>query len=174
MSSSVGDFFSLGDTPGVSDVSFTGLDDTSLGFSDPTLLQDVSSTGSPLQLDTSNGVNNTVSTYDMFGLDDPFSSLALSGVSDPPFASASKSTPTPGGTQFSSDTANGLSALSKFGSSIAGLMVNHPQTLSPSSMPVSTATTKQQPLGGVNGTSLTLLLIIAGAVVVLIAYGGGR
>ena len=70
--------FSFGDDNGISDVSFTGLDDTAIGFSDPTDVQDISSTGSPLQLSTANGVNDQTSTYDLFGAYDPFASLNLS------------------------------------------------------------------------------------------------
>jgi hypothetical protein len=124
----------------VSDVEYTGLADTAQGFTGSSTLDSSVDPGSPLPLVLSSDRNADISnpdnqfytsTYDLWDDPDSQSSLMLSGVSDPPFASASLSTPYPLAQTVGGPTANAFSGLSKFGSGIATLMGNHPTTIAP-------------------------------------------
>jgi len=152
---------------------YTGLVDTASSFSGPSTLDNVMP-GSPLQLDTSlDPVGQTIfSTYDLWGTNSPGASLSLSGVSDPPFASAHLSTPTPGGSSTSAPTASAINALSKFGATFATLLGNHPATVYPTYAPASQIAIRQPATGAVSGTSLTLLLIVAAAAFLILSRGG--
>lgn len=172
MATSLPDFSGFDYSGPPSDVAYTGLTDTTLDFSGASTFDTVG-LGSPLQLDTSLGLS-TASTPDFIGpMPDPAADAQmLSGISDPPFASAYQSTPFPNSSPTSSIAANAFSALGKFGASFATLFGNHPVAIQPVSRPNPLSMMSAQKPA--NGTNLVILLIVVGALVILIAHGGGE
>lgn len=159
----------------VSDVEYTGLTDTATGYSGSTTLDSSVDIGSPLPLvvasDRNQGIDSPhnqffTSTYDLWDNPNPGSSLKLSGVSDPPFASASLSTPYPSAVQTYGSMNNALLALPKYGFGIAALMGNHPTTITPSPSKVHGAKAGAIPVSNVPSGHLTL-----GVVIVVVALG---
>lgn len=158
----------------IPDVSYTGALDTNyLGdFSGPSTLQDTI-VGSPtLSLDTSYGLTDG-SVYDLMDTNDPVLSQSLSGTSDPPIGSAAYSQPNPNPSPITQSLSTGLSALAKFGSGFAALMggssgrtvqvnPNNPQLAVP------------RPGAGTppSGSTVIILVIVAGALMLLISRGG--
>jgi hypothetical protein len=118
----------------VSDVAYTGFRDTTTGFTGSSTLDSSVTPGSPLPLvlghnrDAPGSTANqlTVSSYDLWDSPDSSASLQLSGVSDPPFASAALSTPFPQAHVPSTSISNALQGFGKFGSGMATLLGNHP------------------------------------------------
>jgi len=153
-----------------SDVSYSGLSDSSFGFSGDSALEDMVGLQDPLQLDTSSG-DSILSSYDLFGQNDPIGSLALSGVSDPPFMSAGFSTPNPNGTSLSATTSSAFGFLSKLGSTFSSLVGGTSRAVSPSPVPVSQSRIGYTPATSINGSNLALLLIVVGAAALLILRG---
>lgn len=154
----------------LSDVSYSGLSDSSFGFSGDSSLEDFVGLQDPLQLDTSSG-DSILSSYDLFGKNDPTTSLALSGVSDPPFASINQSSPYGNGVGLSPSTSSAFSFLSKLGSTFSSLVGGTSRAVSPAPMPISQSRTGYTPVSSANGTSLALLLVIVGAAALLILRG---
>lgn len=122
----------------VSPVEYTGLVDTTEGFTGSSTLDSSVDPGSPLPLvigaDRNAGINSPhnrfyVSTYDLWDQENPGASLMLSGVSDPPFASDRLSTPYPAARQPYGSMFNAFAGQSKYGSGIATLLGNHPETV---------------------------------------------
>ena len=162
---------------------YTGLSDTGTGFTGSSTMQTVE-LGSPLQLSTANGLNDSTSVVDLglptapgseTGLgSSPYQSLQLSGVSDPPFASSGLSTPTPSAAQPAPSTVNALSGLSKFGSVFATLFGGtsaqvqaHPSA----STLVAPGIVPGQPALNVSGSSTLILVVIAFALILLVVKG---
>lgn len=155
------------DLSAVSDISYTGLDDTATGYSGGSSFDDPW-LGSPLNLGGYDDSFFHSTTPDFINGEDPFSALALSGVSDPPFASSDNSTPYPNSSSLSSSAWAAFGSLSKFGNSIASLFGNHPTTIQPAAYPQSSINTGQAPVGGVTGTSTTILLVLVAAGIILL------
>jgi hypothetical protein len=166
----------------VSDTEYTGLTDTATSYSGSTTLDSSVDPGSPLPLvvnsDRNAGIqsaNNrfTSGTADLW--DDPSSSASLkfSGVSDPPFASASESTPYPNAQQPDSSTSNAFQGLAKFGSGAAILMGNHPQVSAPSPSEVHGTQTRvlTQPRY-TSGVSVSLGVIVIVTLIAVLWIGG--
>lgn len=93
---------------------------------------------------------------------------SLSGVSSPPFASASQSTPTPNVAPPSDSTAAGLSALSKFGASFATLFSSPSPTVQARgpiyTSPAGGAVTP----GAASSTTMLITLVVIGALILLL------
>ena len=125
--------------PPLSDVEYTGLTDTAVGFTGSSTLDSSVDPGSPLPLviaahRNAPGASSrrlSVSTYDLWDNPNSMASLQLSGVSDPPFASQGQSTPRPYAAPPAETMDNALHGMSKFGYGIAALLGNHPKTVSP-------------------------------------------
>jgi hypothetical protein len=122
----------------LSDVEYTGLTDTAVGFTGSSTLDSSVDPGSPLPLvipsHRNAGVGYPVNkftqgTSELWDHPDSMASLMFSGVSDPPFASAALSTPTPNATAVHGSTFNAFQGMSKFGFAPAALLGNHPETL---------------------------------------------
>lgn len=150
-----------------SDVAYTGLEDTASGFSGGSALDDPW-LGSPVNMGGLDDSSFWSTTFDFINGEDPYAALNLTGVSDPPFASSTKSTPYPGATDTGPSTWAALGALGKLGNTVASLFGNHPQTVRPAAYPPSSIATGQQPTGAVSGTSTVMVLIIAGALILLL------
>jgi hypothetical protein len=164
------------------DVAYTGLRDTAIGFSGSSTLDSSVEIGSPLQLVMSQNRNApgspdsrfTTSTYDLWDNPSSSDSLALSGVSDPPFASAGLSTPYPVAVMPNESTSNALQGQSKFGSGLATLLGKHPvtQTSAPSS--VHGARSRAVPVASVPSGHFTLaVVVIVVALGLLLLNGNG-
>lgn len=189
------------DDPGIiSDVSYTGLDDTADAFTGSSTLS-APILGSPLPLSDLSGSpaagffvgasqpNNPVlssspASAEYTGLnadgsvdtswitagEGPSSGVAasMSGVSDPPFASAGASTPTPGAVPTTT-LATLSSSLAKMGSGFAQMFT--------SSSPVDTvimpsgATTAAAPI---SSTTMLMLVAVAAALILLMARNKGE
>lgn len=167
----------------LSDVEYTGLTDTAVGFSGSSTLDSSVDIGSALPLVTASGRNQpvsigskqdpatfTTSTYDLWDMASPSAAYQLSGVSDPPFASANESTPFPNQARLSQSATNAVSGQSKFGSAIATLMGNHSvtQTAAPSTLPAAGPVLSHAvPVTG-SQTAIIVVLVIALGIVLLI------
>lgn len=165
MADSIPNYGDLADM-GISDTTYTGLTDTAESFTGSSTLQDVQ-LGSPVQLDTSYGLTD-MSVLDGLSITDPANTQNLAGTSDTPIGSASISSPTPNVTDMSSGSSLGLSALSKFGASLAGLFapnVSHvatpPQTSTPGGAAVTSNFAK-------SGSATLVFVILAGALMLLL------
>jgi hypothetical protein len=170
---------------------YTGLYDTGTGFSGSSTLQDVQ-LGSPVLLDTS--LNNTnFSTYDFASMTDSpsfvgpmplngpeapvgtpnpayaFASQSLAGTSDTPLGSSAQSSPTPMVAQPNAASGAALSALSKFGASIASLWTTPAKTVAGAQPVTQTPAGASLLPGGASGTNVILLVIMVGALIVLLA-----
>jgi hypothetical protein len=157
----------MGDSlPTFDDLQYTGLTDTADGFSGSSTLQDVQ-LGSPVLLDMTYGESNTATPDFITQPFDNFSAQSLSGISDPPFASAPQSSPTPTVTQPNADSWAGLTALSKFGAGVAGLFSAQPVHAGARPVVMSPAGGALLP-GAASGTSTLLLLVVVGALVILL------
>lgn len=143
---------------------YTGLTDTATGFSGNTSLQDVRP-GSQLTLDTAE--NQDLSTYDLWTDPNPSADLALSGTSDPAFASAAIATPYPNAQPPNSNSWAGLSALAKFGSAFSALIGGSTATVQGAAASGNTPTTVA-PLYHPNGTTLAILVIVTVAAILLL------
>jgi hypothetical protein len=168
----------------VSDTTYTGLRDTATGFSGSSTLDSSVEIGSPLQLVMSHDRNApgspdsrfTVSTYDLWDNPNASDSLALSGVSDPPFASAGLSTPFPLAVQPGQTINNALQGQSKFGSGLATLMGKHPITQSSSPSSVHGARSRAVPVESIPSGHFTLavvVIVMALGLLLLNGSGGG-
>lgn len=124
----------------VSDVEYTGLTDSTVGYSGSTTIDSSVDPGSPLPLILNShrnaGIGSahnrfTMGTADLWDNPSSSASLMLSGVADPPFASAEQSTPFPNAQQPGPSTSNAFTSFAKFGSSLSILLGNHPQVSSP-------------------------------------------
>lgn len=146
-------------------VEYSGLVDTANGFSGPTTLSGDVRPGSPLVLDTAE--DNTQSTYDLWETPNCSADLALSGTSDPPFASAAIATPYPGATQVNPQTWAGLSIFSKLGSAFAAIVGGSTQTSTGAPVAPSTMNTGAPVPYKPNGTTLAVLVIVIVAAVLL-------
>jgi len=165
---------------------YTGFVDTTSGFSGSSTLQDVQP-GSPLQLDTSYGpsaasvtdfVSVPTTTYDGSQLsltpNQTMATQSLTGASDTPPSTAAQqgSSKTPNVAPPNNNTSMGLSALSKFGASMASLFAG-PATQH-AAVPGQVTTTPGGATlvpGGSSGTTTLILLIVVGALIVLLARG---
>jgi hypothetical protein len=166
---------------------YTGMYDTSSGFSGSSTLQDVQ-LGSPVLLDTSFGPSDTaipdLINQPSFGPqpliggetisnvppnpDYAFSSQSLAGTSDVPLGSSIASTPTPNVSPGNSQSMLGLTMLSKFGASIASLWSNPAPVHAGAQQRTTTPAGAYLPPGGVSGTNTLLLVIVVGALVLLL------
>ena len=157
-------------TGGLSDVGYDGgLSDSVFTYTGSSTLQDVTAGSSSLALSTESGYNEDSSVYDFIDGQDPYSAQQLSGVSDPPFASAGYSSPTPNAAPASNPLQYGLSALNKLGSSFAALFGNHTVTTSPGIVPTSApGGAVPVPATAVSGQTTLLLVMVAGAVILLL------
>ena len=123
----------------VSDVEYTGLTDTAVGYTGSSTLDSSVDPGSPLPLVIGSNRNApgssrrqlTMGTADLWDSPSSPASLQLSGVSDPPFASQGESTPQPYAAPQTETMYNAFHGAAKFGSAIATLLGNHPQTVAP-------------------------------------------
>lgn len=164
----------------VSDVEYTGLSDTAVGFTGSSTLDQSVDPGSTLALVTSSVPRQTAnnfntSTYDLWNNENPQASLMLSGVSDPPFASASLSTPLPAAVQPGGSIHNALKAQSKYGSGISTLLGNHPTTIDPAAPSVAHGPRiKAVTVPSVPSGHLTVAtVVIVAAIVLLLLNGSG-
>jgi len=154
-----------------SDVAYSGLADSSFGFSGDSSLESGVGLQEDLPLDISGGPSYS-STYDFWGVNDPQNSLALSGVTDPPFISASLSTPNPYGMPLSDNTSAAFGFMSKLGSIFGALAGGTSRAVSPSPLPMSQMRVGLAPTHHqVSGSNLAMLLIIVGAVALILARG---
>lgn len=165
------------------DVEYTGLSDTGVGFTGSSTLQDVT-LGSPVLLDSSYGPS-TASVSDLAtanplvlpgqsgapGQLSPQVAQSLSAVSNPPFASAPQSTPTPVVGQMSASSDAGLTALSKFGASLATLFAGPAKVVAPAQGQTTTVAGAALTPGAASSTTTVLLLIVVVAVIALLARG---
>lgn len=160
---------------------YTGLTDTGVGFTGSSTVQGDIYLGSPLQLDTTGGITDS-SVIDMGLPTLPGSTLGgmgdlppsvdmlnLSGVSDPPFSSAAQSTPNPNQSEFGLATSTALASLSKFGTSLASLIGGTTVRTSPSAQPINVLNTGAAPQGAPNGTTLSILLVVIVALILVVA-----
>lgn len=166
----------------VSDTEYTGLTDSAIGFSGSTTIDSSVDPGSPLPLVVNShrnaGIQSahnrfTTGTADLWDHPSASNSLILSGVSDPPFASAMESTPFPNAQQPGPSTANALSGFAKFGSGLSILLGNHPQVSAP---------TPSQLHGGqervlvqpryVSGTASAITVIVVAVLIGVLLTGG--
>lgn len=160
----------------IQDTEYTGLGDpTVVGYSGSSTLDSSVDVGSPLPLVISSNRNQGISsahnhfktaTYDLWDHPSPKASLMLSGVSDPPFASAGLSTPYPAAVAPGEVMSNAFQGLAKFGSGIATLLGNHPVTKRPVPSKLHGAQVGAVTVASVPSGSLTL-----GIVVVVVALG---
>lgn len=157
-------------TGGLTDVGYDGgLSDSVFSYSGSSTLQDVTVGSSSLALSTESGYNEDSSVYDFIDGQDPASAQQLSGVSDPPFASAAVSSPTPNSSPFSNPLAFAQGALSKLGSSFAALFGNHTVTTQPGIVPATgPGGAVTVPATAVTGQTTILLVMVAGAVILLL------
>jgi hypothetical protein len=165
---------------GLFDTGYTGLSDTGEGFTGSSTLQEVQ-LGSPLLLDSSYGENTDVSVLDLdsmggvsvTGVPIPPAvmvgqSQSLSGISNPPIGSQTQSTPTPNVADPNASSFFGVSALSKFGASIASIWAA-PATTHAGAQP-----TKMTPAGGAlvpggaSGVNTIILVVVVGALILLL------
>jgi hypothetical protein len=153
----------------VSDVAYTGLTDTATGFSGSSTLDSSVEIGSalPLVLHTHNrnapgatARQLTTSSYDLWDTPDSSASLQLSGVSDPPFASAALSTPYPQAHVPSPSISNALIGFGKFGSGMATLLGQHPITQTSAPSVVHGARAKAVPVAAVPSGHFTLAVVV--------------
>lgn len=172
------DFFNTGDSN-----SYSGYYDGVTAYSGSSTFQDVQ-LGSPLVLDTSyldsvpnagvTSVNDFLSTdYDNWDFFTP-QTQTLTGASDTPIGSADMSSPTPNTSTMGENSWNAVTALSKFGSSLASLFGGQPQAVS--SMPYRGGTPLTQagavPLSAaVSGSNTLLLLVVVAALGLLLLRG---
>jgi hypothetical protein len=163
------------------DLDYTGLSDTGAGYTGSSTLQDVQ-LGSPLLLDSTYGPSTASVTDGMNWLDTPSTpvgsgtvllptstpatSQSLSGVSNPPFASSPQSTPTPGVGQMSASSAAGVTALSKFGASLASIFSGPATVVAPAKG--QTQTIAGAALPATSSTTTVILLVVVVAMVVLL------
>ena len=166
----------------VSDVEYTGLTDTATGFTGSSTLDSSVDPGSPLQLVLSSNRNAAgspdnqfyVSTYDLWDNPSSSASLQLSGVSDPPFASAGLSTPFPAAQEPDASISNAFDGQGKFGSGIATLLGNHPVTKTASPSSVHGPRQKAVTVANVPSGHLTLaVVVIVVALGLLLLNGSG-
>jgi len=159
---------------GLTDVGYDGgLSDSVYTYSGSSTLQDVVPGSSSLALSTENGYNELTSVYDFIDGEGPVQAQQLSGVSDPPFASARQSTSTPGAVPPANPLQFAVNALAKLGASFATLFGNHSATTEPGYVP------DQGPQGAytvpttaVNGQVVLVTLIIIGTVLILLSMSG--
>jgi hypothetical protein len=161
-------------TGGLTDVGYDGgLSDSVYTYSGSSTLQDVTPGSSSLALSTEDGYNEISSVYDFIDGQQPAVAQQLSGVSDPPFASAVQSTPRPNAAPAGNPLQFAVSALSKFGSSFATMFGNHPVTVSPGYVPTAgpqgAATV---PHTAVSGQTVIIGLIVIGGLLLLLSMGG--
>ncbi len=168
----------------VSDTEYTGLTDSAIGFTGSSTLDSAVDPGSPLPLVVDSNRNQGIdsphnqfhtSTYDLWDMVDPEASLRLSGVSDPPFASAGYSTPYPYARQPRGSLFNAITSQSKFGSGISTLLGAHPETVSavPSELHgarVGITTRAHIPSG--HFTAAIVTVVVAGILLLLWSGGG--
>jgi hypothetical protein len=162
-------------TGGLTDVGYDGgLSDSVYTYSGSSTLQDVVPGSSSLALSTEDGYNEVTSVYDFIDGENPTRAQQLSGVSDPPFASAANSTPRPNAAATSNPLSFGLSALSKLGSGFATLFGNHSTTTTPAYVPA------QGPQGAytvpntaVSGQTVIIAIIVVATVLILLSSTGG-
>jgi hypothetical protein len=160
-------------TGGLTDVGYDGgLADSVYTYSGSSTLQDVVPGSSSLALSTEDGYNEVSSVYDFIDGENPAVAQQLSGVSDPPFASAANSTPRPNATAGSNPFTFAIGALNKLGSSFATLFGNHGATISPAYVP------EQGPQGAytvpvtaVTGQTVLILVAVVVGVVLLLSFG---
>lgn len=165
----------------VDDLSYTGLTDTAEAYTGSTTMQDVQ-LGSPLMLDTSYldtpGVE-TGAVPDFLSTDlsnaDFFSPLSqgLAGTSEtaPSTTSAVAQTPTPNIAPASDNSWAALTGLSKFGSSLAGLLGGQPKTVSRMPTQSLTMAGAQIPSSTMSGSMVLVMVIVTGALILLLARG---
>lgn len=175
---------------------YDGLVDTTTGFSGPSTTYGPSPiTGSGLPLvdngppipfdpltgtDLSGGFSQDSSLYTTAdGINDTSISSsiqaanALSGVADPSFQ-ASPHTPAAVAASPAGDQMNAFSALSKFGSSVASLFGNHPQTISPASGAAArTGLAGSAAAPVASGTQMILVLVVVVALGLLLVRAKG-
>ena len=174
-----------GSDTGLFDTGYTGLSDTGEGFTGSSTLQDVQ-LGSPLLLDSSYGPNTDVSTYDLSamggvmveGVPIPSASAvaasqSLSGISNPPIGSQAQSTPTPNVAPPNSSSFAGLTALSKFGASIASIWAAPATTHAGAQPTTMTPAGGALTPGGASGTNTIILLVVVGALILLLLRAEG-
>jgi len=146
-------------------VVYTGLTDTADGFSGPSTLSGDVVPGSPVLLDSAE--DDTQSTYDLWENPNTSADLALSGVSDPAFASADIATPYPNSQPMNNQSWAGLSIFAKLGSAFAALTGGSTATVTGTPTSPTTMTTGAPAPYHPNGTTLAVLLIVVVAAVVL-------
>jgi len=162
-------------TGGLTDVAYDGgLRDSVYTYSGSSTLQDVVPGSSSLALSTENGYNELTSVYDFIDGEGPVQAQQLSGVSDPPFASARQSTATPGAAPASNSITFAIGALSKLGASFATLFGNHDKTVEPGYIP------DQGPQGAytvphqaVSGQTVIITIIVIATVLILLSSTAG-
>lgn len=121
----------------------------------------------PMLYTTADGINDTSISSSIQAAN------ALSGVSDPSFQ-ATPHTPAAVAAAPAGDQLNAFAALGKFGSSVASLFGNHPQTISPAS-----GTAAQTGLAGssavptASGTQMILVLVVVVALGLLLLKAKG-
>lgn len=157
-------------TGGLTDVGYDGgLSDSVYTYSGSSTLQDVVAGSSSLALSTQDGYNECSSVYDFINGENPSAAAQLSGASDPPFASAANSSPTPNSSPASNPLAYGLQALNKLGSSFAALFGNAPATVSPGIVPaIGPGGAVTVPPTAVSGQTTVLLVMVMGAIIVML------
>jgi hypothetical protein len=160
----------------LSDTSYTGLTDTATGFTGSSTFQDVQ-LGAPLQLDTSLGPSDAsvtdflspvqTTTYSMSPQD---MAQSLTGASQTPPSTASMlaSTSTPNQADMNSNSAAGLSALSKFGAGVASLFAGQPKTVSPARPVTASAAGGILPSTAISGSMTLVLVVVVGALILLL------
>jgi hypothetical protein len=211
---SAGDF-SFGDSSddlssfGLSDVSYTGLDDTATSYSGSSTLQGTI-LGSPLPLSISAPLIQVPTTVDSFyagqtiPLNNPSTgptgealynglnadgsvdtswigagtgvptaaSQAMTGASETGFGNMGTSSPYPGAVPIDGSLSAAMSSLTKFGAGFAQLFAGPPTST------VVVAGSAQPNTSGVaapktiNGQMVVILVIVAGALILLLAKGG--
>lgn len=157
---------------------YFGLVDTGVSFTGSTTMQDVQ-LGSPVPLDTSQSTVPDASVTDLLP-QVPTStwnptgaeiSQMLAGTSDtaPSSASMIAGTPLPNVTPPNAIGASAISALGKFGSSLAGLFGQQPRIVSSAAtMPTNVVGTPLSTFSATNSGSFTMVLIIVfGALILL-------
>jgi hypothetical protein len=161
----------------VTDVEYTGLTDTAVGFTGSTTLDSSVDPGSPLPLVigpnrnmTGNQQRRVMATYDLWDNPSSVDTLQLSGVSDPPFASAMASTPKPYAAPRTVSMFNAFSAQSKFGSTVATLLGNHPKTIvgSPSQLAGNQSRVLTHTPASLTGGNTVVLAVIVFAMALLL------
>lgn len=158
--------------------SYSGLTDTSVGFSGSSTLQSVQ-LGSPIPLDTATTASPDATVVDLLpqvpSVTSSYTlsemSQMLSGASDVPPnpVAAAAQTNTPNAVDSSASSWSALTALSKFGASVSSLFGGQPRTVAPAGSRQATYAGAPLPAAYNSGSfSLVTVIVIAALVILLL------